>query len=454
MIRFAVALALLTSCAFAQLNLYLAPVNGAEEPVGGLQDLGQTPVGDSTGTRFRIRNEGSATITLAAFRITGAGFSATGAPSVPHLVAPGTNVDFTVHFRPPDHGYYSANLKINSSDYLLRANGIASAAFFYNGQSLPSGSVLDFGRVERGSQSTLTIEARNVTREPVVIQSLAITGAVFAFEPANPAPLRISPGEGRPIVIRFAPNNNQIFQATLRIDDSRVITFTGAGLEPPMPRPSLSLDTPVVRSGEQGRITVQLSSVSRAKGTGQLRMQLTPLGSMKDNDAAAQFASGGRTASFFVSEGTSDVAFDGTGRTDIVFQTGTTAGSLTFTVEAGGYTETATISVAPESVRFDNASATRNGSSIQVQLTGFDNTRSTSELLFTFYGASGQPLTSEPLRVSAKADFEQWWQASTLGGIFTLRAIFPITGDASQIRAVEAQVVNASGATRTDRLSF
>jgi hypothetical protein len=59
-----------------------------------------------------------------------------------------------------------------------------------------------------------------------------------------------------------------------------------------------------------------------------------------------------------------------------------------------------------------------------------------------------------PLKLPVTGDFENWWQASKLGGIFLFRASFPVTGDATQIGAVEVGIANASGKTDLQRMSF
>jgi hypothetical protein len=51
-------------------------------------------------------------------------------------------------------------------------------------------------------------------------------------------------------------------------------------------------------------------------------------------------------------------------------------------------------------------------------------------------------------------EFERWWQESKLGGMFLFRVSFPVTGDASQIAAVETAIVNASGKTDIQRMTF
>jgi hypothetical protein len=75
-------------------------------------------------------------------------------------------------------------------------------------------------------------------------------------------------------------------------------------------------------------------------------------------------------------------------------------------------------------------------------------------MAFTFFDTSGRQIQPGAIRVEAAADFRRYFTASTLGGIFSVRAQFPVTGDASAISGVEVEVVNASGTTRTQRIRF
>lgn len=453
MTRGLILLAALTGgAAQAQLQLFVAPQGGAEQPVTGIFDVGRTLAGESSATRFRLRNTGLAQVSLTALHVSGSGFSLTGAPSLPHIVAPGANVDFSVHFRPPDHGSFSASLQVNSVGHLLRGTGVAAASLFAAGSPVSSGSTVDFGRVERGGERVLTFEARNVTTGAATLTSVELSGAAFSLVEALPLPAVLQPGGSLRFNVRFAPASNAILTGKLTVDETRVIHLTGTGLEPPLPRPVLVLASAVLRSGEQGRVAVQLAEASRANGKGQLRLELKTAAPVKDNDAAVQFVSGGRTASFSVVEGASSVTFDKGGSSGLVFQTGTTAGTLEIVVELGGYSERVAISIAAEPIRVDRVTVSRGSSSLDVQISAFDNTRTAGELTFTFFGPGGQALA--PVRVNAAADFARWWENSTLGGTFAMRASFPVTGDVSLIRAVEIELRNASGTVKTDRLSF
>ena len=96
----------------------------------------------------------------------------------------------------------------------------------------------------------------------------------------------------------------------------------------------------------------------------------------------------------------------------------------------------------------------RTPAGVDVQFSGFDNTRSVSDVSFTFLSKSGQPLPGMPVKLPVTREFGNWWQASNLGGVFLFRASFPVTGDATQIGAVEVAISNTSGKTDLQRMSF
>jgi hypothetical protein len=444
-------LALLPVLASAQLQLYVAPQGGEETLFTGSYDMGSVAVADSASMRFRLRNTGKASITLSYLYVSGTGFSTSGAPSLPFIVAPGLNVDFTVRFSPPNFGSYSANLQVNSTGFIVRGSGLAGAAMRVNGADVPSGGPIDFGRVERGSTSSLTLELINRTTEPVSIPALTLTGSSFSMPNGNPAPLTLRPGESNSFEIRFSPLESGILSGSLGID-RRTFRLTGTGYEPTMPRPTVVIESSAIRSGEQGRVSIQLASASRSNAKGQLRMELRPVGTAKDNDSGAQFVSGSRTVAFDVAPGDTTVKLRG--QDSIVFQAGTTAGTIVFVVEAGGFTEQASVTVAPEPVRIDKATALRNASSINIQVTGFDNTRSLDEMSFTFVDKSGQPLPNMPIKVPVAENFGPWWTSSNLGGIFQVTLSFPVSGDTSKLGGVQVQLTNSGGPASTNRLTF
>jgi hypothetical protein len=383
--------------------------------------------------------------------VSGTGFGITGDPSLPHIVAPGSNVDFTVRFRPANAGSYSANLTINSMSVLLRGSSNPAAVLFSGALELVSGASVDFGRLERGKSSRQTFSLRNTTSVTVKASRLAVSGNFFRLASPVQTPLELAPGASADFEVAFEPLSSGIATGTLEFDRTSV-RLTGTSTEPPFPRPSLVVEPAALVSGQQGRLSIRFVEPSRAAGNGTVRIEAQPTSSSNRDDALQFVTNGSRTVSFSVAEGDSSVRFGQ--EQDLVFQTGTTAGTIVFVVEAGGYTERLSVAIPPAPVKIDRASASRGAGSLDVLLTGFDNTRSASTLRFTFFDRGGQPVSPGAIPVELADRFRGYFDSSTLGGIFQLRAVFPVTGDAGGIGAVEVEITNASGTARTERLKF
>jgi hypothetical protein len=162
--------------------------------------------------------------------------------------------------------------------------------------------------------------------------------------------------------------------------------------------------------------------------------------------------SGGRTATFTVSPGDTQGHFGA--QLTAPFQTGTTAGTLVFTVQLGGVTAQQTITILPASVGIASVQGVRSAAGVQVQVTGFDNTHSAGVLTFTFFDAAGNTVAPGAIRADATASFASYFQNSGLGGSFLLTAIFPVTGNPSQVGAFQVQIANSVGTAQTARTVF
>jgi hypothetical protein len=436
----------------AQLQLFEAPPGTTEErPVGSLHEQGSTTVGDAISKRFRLRNIGATTVSLTRIRISGTGFSMTGQPSPPHLVAPSSNVDFTVHFKPLAPGAFTGHLEINSASYILQGTAAAAAVVYGPNGLLASGTTVDVGRAERESSTSVAFELRNTTDTAVSIVSPVVSGAAFALAEGALAPAVLAPGERFSFSVRFSPTGAGIFRGTLTVNNV-VVQLTGSGTEPQMPRPLLTFDKTIFRSNEQVRVRVSFAEPSRAIGSGQLRLEFAPVAGVRDADTGIRFVpNGGRAVPVSVERGTAELKING--GTDIVFQTGTTAGTLAVVVEVGGWTERQSVTIAPESVRIDSARLTPSTGALDLQVNAFDNTRSVSQISFTFYAANGQPI-GQPITVDASSSFGSYFGSSSMGGIFGLRARFPVSGDVRGIAAAEVKLSNSFGVSSTERLVF
>jgi len=127
------------------------------------------------------------------------------------------------------------------------------------------------------------------------------------------------------------------------------------------------------------------------------------------------------------------------------------------TLELGTHVETRTIELQPVAPVIEAPTALRKTQDLEIAMLGFDNTRSLSQALFTFYDIAGRPISPGTIRADVRRDFEEFFRSASglAGGTFSLRAAFPVQGGAaSQVASVEVELVNSAGGSRTQRIIF
>ena len=441
------ALLLLAAAIPAAAEFQLYTVSGASEsPVPAVYDLGSAAASETLSVRFRLRNTGLLADTLRLVTISGPGFTLSGHPMSAQIVAPGSNVDFSVRFSAANAGTYTANLGINGRLTMLTATAQGSLVITLDGQVAPSGTTIEFGILERGQSVARSLRVENRTTSTLTLESVAVSGSGFSVN-APPAPAEVPAGAWLALDVICQPEKSGFLSGSLAIN-GRQYTLAALVNEPKAPRPAITV-AGTLRSAEQIAVEVPLAEASRAILTGTLTVETA--GATRD-DAVLFAASGKKTIGFEVREGYRKGQFGGSERA--VLQTGTSAGTLILKVELGGYSEQLTIVIAPEAPRTDSARAAREGRNLVVQLTGFDNTRTLSRLGYTFYDAKGSAINASPIVPDVTAEFRRYFDGSTLGGMFGVKAVFPVTGDPAQVSAVEVELRNDSGASRTGRLQF
>jgi len=188
--------------------------------------------------------------------------------------------------------------------------------------------------------------------------------------------------------------------------------------------------------------------------TGTMTLVFSPSVKTVADDAAVQFlATSTRVASFAVSAGASAITLNA--QPNIVFSTGTTAGTITFTVNSGIYglsgSPSTSVTTAPIPVALASSAATSRANELDVVISGFDNTYSIGTMSFSFVDRSGAAITSIPADFSA--DFQIFFKGQN-GSSFLMRASFPVTGDVSQVGGVAVVLNNAAGVVTAPSLKF
>ena len=279
------------------------------------------------------------------------------------------------------------------------------------------------------------------TRELALRQFLA-AGAGFSASPSLALPLLLQAGEEVSVELVCEPAKAGLLTGSLSVD-GRTFNLVALAREPEAPDALIELDPSAARSGRQSSLRIRLAAPAKLALTGTLNLEFTPSIDARAGDSAIQFlANSSRNVAVQISPG--DTAGLVTGKADVSFQTGTTAGTATFRLTLGGREREVAVVIPPEAPLIDSVQMERGQGSVEVTVSGFDNHRSAGNAVFTFTDLAGQDLPA--VSVEASAAFRQFFNESPAGGLFRLTARFPVAGDASKLSRVAVRLANAIGA--------
>ena len=409
---------------------------------------------------FRARGTGAAAVTITKLALSGIGFAIVNTSTLPYTIAPGNTFDFTVRFTGGPVGSFSATLQVNTVTVALQGT-VATAATLT--VALPctgpdSQNNISFGRIAQTLQAACTFTLTNPYTQALAISPLALAGA--AFQTAQASSATIPAGQSISFTVTFVAATAATFTATLTAG-VQTYYLSGTGFLSPLPAPVLSFDTPTLHSGEQHTLTAALPSPAPVAANGTITMSFTPGTSAVTDDTAVQFvATSNRAVSFSVAQGATAMLLNN--QTGVIFSTGTTFGTITFTVNAGSIgingSAVTTVAMAAAPVSVTAASATSRTADFDVSLTGFDNTYSIGVMAFTFFDRSGKPLGA-PIQADFSSQFHLFYQGQTTsaaasGSAFLMLVSFPVTGNQSAVGSVEVQLNNIAGSTTVHGLNF
>lgn len=459
-------LALTPAMLEAQVVLY--SLNGiAPSPLGSVYGYGQVAAGDSMIVRFRALNTGSASVTITCLSVkntTGAGFSIVNSSSTPFVVAAGQPMDFFVGFSATPITSYAATLEVGTGTSTDACGGtIESAILLATVVPAPVLSVaapctgpdanknISFGRINQGTQESCVFSILNPFPQDLTVSPLSVTGA--AFTTTSGSAVTIAAGQSASITIQFSPATGSAFTGTVSVG-TRTYTLAGAGFSPPLSSLVWNFDSAKIGSGEQHTLSLQLSAPATVAAAGTMTLSFIPSVKTVTDDTAVRFvATSTRVASFAVSLGATAISLNA--QPNIVFSTGTTAGTITFTVDSGIYglsgSPSTSVTTAPVPVALSSSAATSRANELDVVISGFDNTYSIGGMSFAFVDRSGAAIATIPADFGT--DFQTFFKGQT-GSSFLMRASFPVTGDVSQVGGVTVVLNNSAGVVTTPILKF
>lgn len=452
-----------------------ASVNGTESSLdaGDTINFGQVMIGASQPATIMVRNASSdaipfSTPTLQSNVFTQSPFSLGSLAALPASLAPGSSTSFTVSFAPTQEALVTGatRLVIGSRSYNLSGIGIAGPGLqsLQVSYTLPTGvhytispaSPVDFGSSITGSSKTFIFTVVNPATnfDPQVIAGISLSGSGFTLASLPAFPATLNPGESAAFSVVFAPAQAGTQSGTLSIGSLQFSLIGKASAETLDPQFQFTPQT--LSSQQQAQLSIQIPRALQTDRIGTLAISFnSAVTGVADDPAILFVSSGGRNANATFAAGANAATFNSADNS-ITFQTGTTAGTLTFTLSfAGGDSYTQSVDIAPLPIQIASATAARQSPYLVLDLTAFDNTYSASKLLFNFYDAKGTLMTPGGITIDETSDFHQFFfTKNQAGGAFTLQAKFPVTGDITTVAAADVTVQNSSGQSQTKTVNF
>lgn len=448
--------ALLPLAAEAQLVIH-AVNGGTETVVGSSYNFGQAALNSPSSVQFRIYNDGSAPV-AATVVLSGVGFTFT-SPLLPYTIPPNSNVaqtlNITVSFTPVSTASFSANLQINSTSVILTGSGVM-APTLASASGCSSGVPFNFGNVPTGTSVACTFALQNLNPQAISVASVVVNGLGFTGPNGITAPLTLQPGQSVSFSVNFTPPAALPYAGTIAIG-TQSYAIAGTGQTALLPVPTLEFSASSYASGQQGVLTMTIPGGSPMAASGTVNMTFTPSTAVVKDDSAIVFlANGARSIPFSVSMGATTVQLSG--QNSAAFQTGTTEGTITFTITtaaalAGSLpVEKFTIGGTPVIVDSTSASKERAGF-LDITIAGADNTYSAGAMSFSFFDTNGNAIDSAVSSDFTSA-FKSYYSGASAGSAFQVVVSFPVVGSVAGIGSVKVTLTNAAGVTNTGSLTF
>jgi hypothetical protein len=457
--RLLLAAAMLPVAALAQLELTLYdPSSNTETPIGSSFNIGTAAVCQTLSSpEVRLRNIGQNAINVTTLAPLNGAIVLSQYPLPPFQVPSQSLQAFYVTFTPTGPGPATSTLTVTGSDVVtstvynlsvaLSATGVAAPTLTDSGgNSYCPGAEIYVGRTQVGTALQTSLTLNNTTPSPV-------TATVAGKDFGPTAPVTVLAGAVQTFPISFTPSIANTETGTLTVS-GLVYNLTGVGFVQAVTPLDLSfqLSSNADLSSNQATVSIPLASPAALSDAGTLTLSFQPAGMLPDDPAIMFMANSSRTVSVEVSPGDTVVQFQAGNATQCTFQTGTTAGTITLTLNltVSGVTKSISRTIAPAPVSLDLSTAVAATDSILLSLSGFDNTHAASALDFTFDNTSGNTIPPGLIQSNVATAFANYYQANPqAGGTFNLQATFPVTGDITQVATVTVELTNPAGVTAT-----
>jgi hypothetical protein len=320
-----------------------------------------------------------------------------------------------------------------------------------------SGSVpFNFGSVALGSSLVCTFALQNLNPQAVSVASVGVNGLGFAGPYGITAPLVLQPGQSVSFSINFTPPASLSYSGVLAVG-TQTYAITGTGQPALLPVPTLQFNAASYASGQQGVVSMTIPGGSPIAATGYVNLVFAPSTAVvKDDSAIAFLANGARTIPFSVGAGATTVLLSG--QNSAAFQTGTTEGTITFTITTAvtltGNSPVQKFTIGGTPVILDTTLASKQRTGfLDVTIVGADNTYSAGAMSFSFFDTNGNAIGSA-VSSDFTSTFKTYYGGASAGSAFEVIVSFPVVGSVAGIGSVKVTLTNAAGVVNTGSLTF
>ncbi len=425
-------------------------------------DFGSVSTSATSAITFTVANQTAAPIAAPAVSITSGVFSSSAfildTSALPATLAANGSGTFTITFSPGQTGLTEATLSVGSNSYGIEGTGIVvtdidalQIAYVDSTyvRTLPQAATpISFGQLVPGSSGgnalRFTVTNPATSFNAVTLSALSVSGSAYALTGAPALPATIQPNASITFTVTFSATASGTFTGLLTIG-TRVFSLTGLAVVSPVPSMSIQVNEQPLTSAQQANVMIQASAASTQDAIGELDMSFTPAVSAVQDDPAIVFlATNGRKLQVTLAAGSETATYSG--QSALAFQTGTTAGTITFTLTFPNTPPlTQSFTITPSAIHIASTLAVRQSPSVVVTINGYDNTYTAGSLSFTFFDLTGAQIGS-PVTVDASANFHNYFfNNDPAGGSFALQANFPVKGDVTQIGSVAVTMANSAG---------
>jgi len=438
----------------AELSLFYLEPNDKETPVGNRITAPHTISGEYSDILLRVRNTGPATETITVFYASGSGFRLFSVAALPTPLPAGLNMDVRLRFEPTGSGSFSGTLYLNAATFFLSGRSPEAATLWYERggwQQATNNGEVDFGRILANTTSTLLFALRNPSPIPVRVSSLLLPPGPFSLVNAPALPYEIPASGELRFSVEYTPIRGGVFSSNLLLDQ-RTFVLAGNAYEPPLPEFTLAFPSAEYASARQQALQVRFATPLRGSAVIRLALTFEPLNGMPDDPAVQFLANGARSLTLQAKAGDETLTWNGD--PNLLFQTGTTAGRLRFTLTHETTTRTADFVIPPAPPALEKVAITRTLTTLTVYLQGFDNTRTMNAVAFTWFHKDGSLIGGGPIVSVVEGLVANYFRNYFNGGGWVAQFSFPVAGSPENVTALEIEAFNSAGSTKAQRVTF